>query len=267
MTTGIQCRAAEFLLLQVCPPGGRPENAGVLLLDGESGELQWRFRRDWEEVADTEDLDVLLELDGMISAWERDLGGAGVLAQLGDASGFLRVGERRAVGVHSLTGSLNRLYRENVQPKVLPFRTHLPQFSARAAAGKFGEHMEVEEEGWTEAPAGLRLTEDMFAAHVTGRSMLPVIPDGALCAFRAFGAGSRQGKLVLVMNYGETGENRFTVKRYRSSKRTTGDDAWEHEEIRLEPLNPEFESWTLEEGSNVRVIAEFVQVIEEEEPR
>ena len=41
--------------------------------------------------------------------------------------------------------------------------------------------------------------------------MEPRIPDGSLCVFRYNVVGSRNGKLVLVMHYGETGENRFTA--------------------------------------------------------
>ena len=101
--------------------------------------------------------------------------------------------------------------------------------------------MEADQEDWIEAPADLRLTEDMFVAHVVGRSMEPRIPAGSLCIFRRNVTGSRQGRLVLVENYGETGENRYTIKRYTSLKRQTGEEEWEHETIRLEPLNPEYE--------------------------
>ena len=74
--------------------------------------------------------------------------------------------------------------------------------------------MEASDEDWMEAPPDLRLTEDMFVAHVVGRSMEPRIPAGSLCVFRRNVTGSRQGRLVLVENYGETGENRYTIKRY-----------------------------------------------------
>ena len=97
--------------------------------------------------------------------------------------------------------------------------------------------------GW-KLPPDLRLTDDMFVAHVVGRSMEPRIPAGSLCVFRRNVTGSRQGRLVLVENYGETGENRYTIKRYKSVKRQSGEE-WEHETIRLEPLNPEYEAWEL----------------------
>jgi SOS-response transcriptional repressor LexA len=120
--------------------------------------------------------------------------------------------------------------------------------------------MEVEAEDWEEMPPDLRLTEDMFIAHVVGRSMLPKIPDGSECVFRGQVVGSRNGKLVLVMHYGEMGENRFTVKRYRSVKMQT-EEGWAHEKIFLEPLNPEFEAWELTEDSPIKVIGEFVRVL------
>ena len=91
--------------------------------------------------------------------------------------------------------------------------------------------------------------------------MEPRIPDGSLCVFRYNVVGSRNGKLVLVMHYGETGENRFTIKRYRSVK-AQSEEGWKHEKIVLEPLNPEYEPWELEENSPIKVLAEFVTVLE-----
>jgi SOS-response transcriptional repressor LexA len=63
-----------------------------------------------------------------------------------------------------------------------------------------------------------------------------------------------------VENYGETGENRYTIKRYKSVKRQSGEE-WEHETIRLEPLNPEYEAWELS-PSDIRVVGEFVRVLD-----
>ena len=124
--------------------------------------------------------------------------------------------------------------------------------------------MPVEEEGWVEAPPGLRLSEDMFVAQVVGRSMEPHIPDGARCIFKARVAGSRQGKWLLIENFeeSEAGGQRYTVKRYRSEKVYNEDGTWRHTRIILEPLNPEFEPWTIEEGHQCRVIAEFVCLLD-----
>jgi SOS-response transcriptional repressor LexA len=190
------------------------------------------------------------------------MGAAELLAWMEDhLSNTVQISDRESVLVDSFETSATRLYKQYVSPKVLSFRTHLPKYSLRAAAGRFGERMEVEPEDWEEVPEGLKLTEDMFIAHVVGRSMQPRIPDGSLCVFRHNVVGSRNGKLVLVMHYGETGENRFTIKRYRSMKAAT-DEGWRHEKIILEPLNPEYEAWELEENSPIKVIGEFVTVLE-----
>jgi SOS-response transcriptional repressor LexA len=142
--------------------------------------------------------------------------------------------------------------------------THLPLYSLQVAATKFGEdrEVEVEAEGWVKAPEKLRLTPDMFVGRVVGRSMEPRIPEGSLCIFRRGVVGSRQGRLVLVERFGATDTStRYTIKRYTSKKRRTGEEEWEHDEVRLEPLNREFEGFDLKEGE-ARVIAEFVQVLE-----
>ena len=82
--------------------------------------------------------------------------------------------------------------------------------------------------------------------------------------FRAGVVGSRQGRLVLVENFAESDEGgeRYTVKRYRSRKRAGPDGGWEHEQIVMEPLNPDYDAWELREQDQVRVLAEFVQVLE-----
>jgi phage repressor protein C with HTH and peptisase S24 domain len=134
------------------------------------------------------------------------------------------------------------------------------------AAGKFLDNEEISEEGWEEAPVGMRLSEGMFVARIVGRSMEPRIPDGSLCIFRSGVTGSRQGRLVLVEHMGGGTNDRYTVKRYFSDKRKEPDGAeggtWSHGVIRLEPLNPEFDAWELNpEEDRFRVIAEFVEVL------
>ena len=122
--------------------------------------------------------------------------------------------------------------------------------------------MSGEVESWHRAPSGLRLTEDLFAAWVVGRSMEPLIPDGSLCVFRANVRGTRQGKRLLIEKFDETDfAARYTVKRYTSVKVSGADeDEWAHETIRLEPLNPEFEAFDLAPDA-FRVVAEFVEVL------
>jgi SOS-response transcriptional repressor LexA len=107
----------------------------------------------------------------------------------------------------------------------------------------------------------------MFAARVVGRSMEPLIPDGSLCLFHAAVTGSRQGKRLLIQRLGASDSSaEFTVKTYTSKKAETGEDQWGHVSITLKPLNPEFEAMVFgpeDEHRRFRVIAEFVQVLEE----
>ena len=80
--------------------------------------------------------------------------------------------------------------------------------------------------------------------------------------------GSRQGKRLLIQRLGATESSaEFTVKVYTSQKKPAGEEQWRHVAIRLQPLNPEFEAMEFgpeDEHSQFRVIAEFVQVLEEE---
>ncbi len=144
--------------------------------------------------------------------------------------------------------------------------TCVPLVPLKAAAGAFGDphHIEVEEFEWVTVESRLRLRPGMFVAQVVGRSMEPVIPDGAWCLFRAPVEGTRQGKIVLVQlrdaTDPETGE-RYTVKRYESEKAVMG-DSWRHERITLKPTNPDFEPIVLTDADEVQlqVVAEMIEV-------
>ncbi len=254
----------ESLLVEAAVPGQPACVVGVLLLDPEANRLRLRFRRDWDELfTDPEDVEYFAALEQDLEARAGEAGAGEMLRQLEDSlSNSVLVTERERVVVEDWDKVLARLYRKHVQARVLPFRTHLPMYSVQAAAGGFGEAMEAEGEGWMEAPRDLRLQPDMFIAHVTGRSMLPRIPPDSLCVFRGGEAlvGSREGKLVLVENQGETGENRYTIKRYESEKQQS-EDSWEHKTITLHPLNPEYEPWELTPG-RIEVKGIFVRVLD-----
>lgn len=103
---------------------------------------------------------------------------------------------------------------------------------------------------WEDAP---HFTKDMFVARVRGRSMEPVITDGAACLFRRVDAPSPE-RAVLVRHGGttdpETG-GAFTVKRYRNAGGR----------VMLEPVNADFAPLVVNDGDDVRVIAEVVKVI------
>ncbi|GAB4335806.1 MAG: DEAD/DEAH box helicase family protein [Desulfobulbaceae bacterium] len=147
------------------------------------------------------------------------------------------------------------------------YQTCLPLIPLKAAAGTFSDPQQIQDSDfeWVEVRSQHRLRPGMFVAQVVGRSMEPLISDGAYCIFRAPVEGTRQGKTVLVQMRDamdpETGE-RYTVKKYESEKVQAG-DSWRHTRIILKPVNPDFEPIVLtgaEEGE-LQVIAEFVEVL------
>ena len=145
--------------------------------------------------------------------------------------------------------------------------TCVPLVPLHAAAGAFGDLQRVEDDDfeWVAVETTHRLRRGVFVARVVGESMEPTIPDGAYCLFRAPVEGTRQGKIVLVqMRDGTDPEDgqRYTVKRYESEKAGDG-GSWHHREIRLEPVNPDYEAIVLTGGDEgaLRVVAEVVEVL------
>lgn len=260
----IHARArGEYVLLQLALPGQPVHDVGVLLVDADpdSGRHALRLRSRWEDLAGAEDASYLAALHRDFQDKIAELGARRLLESWEDSlSHVLRVSEREAVAVDSFLRVADRIFEQHVEKiPVERFRTHLPLFTLRAAAGKFGADEDVQEEDWLRAPEGLRLTEGMFVAHVEGRSMEPRIPDGSLNIFRAPVVGSRQGKIVLAELIGV--HERFTVKKYTSLKSFTGDDRWEHVRVRLEPLNPEYEALDLTPDQIKYVVAEWIQTL------
>jgi hypothetical protein len=192
-----------------------------------------RLRRHWDDLADPEDASYLAALERDFLDKIEEAGARHFLESLEDSlSHVLRITEREAVAVDSFSRVADRLFERHVEKlRVDRFRTHLPLYTLRAAAGKFGADEEVEEEDWVRAPE----------------------------SFRAPVVGSRQGKLVLVELLGV--HEKFTVKRYTSRKVSTGEDEWEHQSIRLEPLNPEFEPLDLR-PDQLNVVAEWICTLE-----
>ena len=146
------------------------------------------------------------------------------------------------------------------------FKTLLPLFTLKAAAGYFGGGDAVEPEAWIEADGLGRLDELMFVARAVGRSMEPVIHDGDFVVFRRDPAGTRQGKTVLAQYRGladpETGGS-FTVKRYSSEKRSDRDTGWQHSNIVLSPLNRDFRPIIVpaDRADDFKIVAEFIAVL------
>jgi phage repressor protein C with HTH and peptisase S24 domain len=261
MPTALQMRSLDYIVLEVCLPGGRPENVGVILLDKDANQLYVKARRDWDSF-DTEEAEVLSELEGLIESMARDHGAAEALAYIESAfSGVVRATDRQSTVAADPEARLRRLYRENVNTVgAVP----VVQLSA-AAGGLSEEQLPGELIGSTDPPPNVRLAPGMFAARVVGRSMEPLIPDGSLCLFRPHGGGSRNGQKLLIEKFGSSDATaQFTVKMYRSEKQVHEDGTWEHSRIRMIPLNPEFEEWNLT-PEEFKVIGEFVAVLPPEE--
>jgi SOS-response transcriptional repressor LexA len=253
----------EYVLLQLALPGEPVHDVGVLLLDADpdSARHALRLRTHWEDLAGPDDAVYLAALERDFQDKIAELGPQRLLESWEDSlSHVLRVSQREAVPVDSFSRVADRIFERHVEKiAVQRFRTHLPLYTLRAAAGKFGADEEVEAEDWVRAPEGLRLAEGMFVVHVEGRSMEPRIPDGSLNIFRGPVVGSRQGKIVLVELIGM--HERFTVKRYTSRKSAAGEDEWRHECVRLEPLNPEYEAFDLTPDRIKYVVAEWIQTL------
>jgi SOS-response transcriptional repressor LexA len=258
--------SSAYYVLQAEFPGGGLNPIGLLLEDPTSNQLHLRLRRDLETLAGDEDAEVLLALAQDLKGKAAEMGAAALLRSLEDSlSNAIQITDRQPVQVGNFEWSLNQLFREHVPTSVRKFETHVPVYSLRAAAGKFLENDEIQEEGWEEIPASLRrkLDPDLFAAHIAGHSMEPQIPDGSLCLFRANLPGSREGKLVLAQ---DCANKAFAIKRYQSEKNC--DDAleeqgsWSHRRIHLISLNPAYDSWYLTaEEDKYRILAEFLTVL------
>lgn len=210
---------------------------------------------------DEGEADILAALPDDLLRKAGEMGGLQLLEWLEDSlSGFFRIGDRESIVYSDAVSTVDRLFDQHVDSEVKEFVTHLPLYGLRAAATKFGEGMDAQEERWVRAPENLRLTEGMFAAHVVGRSMEPLIPDGSVCIFRAPVTGSRAGRYLLIEKFGETDfASRYTVKRY-ARRGALAESAEREGPIRLEPVNREFEAFDLD-GDEFRVVAEFVQVL------
>jgi SOS-response transcriptional repressor LexA len=257
-------RQGIYVLLESHLPGQSARNIGVYLVDPASGRLWLRMRRAYEGLAEPEDIEVLQALEEDILAHASEIGAEAFLASLEDSlSNVIRVSDRQSVEIDAFSRVADRLFDEHVEKiAVEPFRTHVPLYSLRAAAGRLGEEMEPAAEDWVRAPEGMRLDSGVFVAHVVGRSMEPRIPDGSLNLFRFHPVGTRQQKILLIERFGVTDETaRYTVKTYTSTKVSAGEDQWRHRSIRLEPLNPEFEGWDLE-PDDFAVVAEWLRVLE-----
>ena len=265
MTSLSQLRAGKFALFQVSFPGRGEETSGVLVWDESTGEAGLRFRRDFHLIADEDMLEVLVELERDLESklYEMKVKGFLEWAQ-STLSNSLLLSDPESTAIDTLERTLTRLYRKHVPANIQRYETHLPYVALAAAAGSWGESMNPtsfaeQTEDWIEVTDDLSIDDQMFVAQVVGRSMEPEIPDGSLCIFRYQPVGSRDGRKVLVENFSDSSQ-RYTAKRYLSENDDEGQVVGRR--VILQPLNPEYNPWELEEGEDVRILAEFIRVIE-----
>lgn len=248
----------EFRLLRAL---GEP--CGVAVFDPGSGLAAFRFRRDWDQFAG-EEAETLEALAVDLERKYEEMGADEFFRWIdSNLSSALSVDDMVRVIGRDVETTAQALYRRHVRSAPAKFSTHLPLYSIRAAAGGFGPDSESEIEDWVEVHQSRALRQDEFVLRITGRSMEPDIPDGALCVFRKYSAGSRQGQIVLVQKVTGSGSGgEVTIKRYASTARKTF-EGWEHASIRMQPANPEFGEWRLDEGERYRTVAVFERVLEE----
>ena len=150
------------------------------------------------------------------------------------------------------------------------YSTALPFYPLSIAAGEFGDStVTYEPESWfiVEGLTTRRaLSASMFVAQVQGKSMEPVIPDGAYCLFTFEVGGTRNGRIVLAQKADISDEDTgasFTIKAYHSTKRADQDTGWRHENITLRPANPDYQEIVIpaENADDFRIVAFFVEVL------
>ena len=146
----------------------------------------------------------------------------------------------------------------------------IPFYDFYAAAGSFSEMQENKDFKMLEVPDQYSTEQKYFACRVIGESMNRRIKNNSICIFRESLGGSRNGKIVIVENYGKDDEeynSSFTIKTYASEKRASDDGEWEHSVILLKPnsTKSKFKDIVLheEDCENMRIVGEFVTVLDE----
>lgn len=152
---------------------------------------------------------------------------------------------------------------------LIPFENSVPLYDLSAAAGDFSEQQRVsdDEKEFIRVPEGIRISEDHFACRVVGESMNKVIPNGAICLFKKYHGGSRNGLIVLARHTDRQDTDfgsQYTVKEYHSTK-YRHEEEWYHQAITLIPQSddPGYQPLQLQDDdlSSFSVIGVFEEVL------
>lgn len=177
-----------------------------------------------------------------------------------------------AIAEHFMN-QLQPLHKEKKEIRIEPeinndvkYIDFLPLYSAKAACGYFGEGEIVDELGWIRVEGMGKLNRNMYVVQAVGHSMEPTIHDGDYCVFRSNPAGSRQGKIVLAQHHNFYDANYaggYSIKTYISKKKYNENGNWMHEEIALEPQNPNYNPIIINEenAEDFRIVGEFVGIV------
>ena len=243
-------------------PTDEPNAPGTCIyLDGLSGALHGNPETQRRDIEITN----LLESRGyfVVRLPASELDDRAAMARFFYTLGKELLGRDRARAVRDETGWFEGDAPANVVPfeRVQPsdeekYATCVPLVTLKAAAGKFGDAVAVEEAEWVRPATRQRLHKGMFVAQIVGKSMEPRIPDGAYCLFAAPLLGHPNAKVALVQLRSpdiETG-GAYTVKKLEEA----GD------RVRLVPLNTAFEAMEFAaDEEDVRPVAELVQILPE----
>lgn len=165
-----------------------------------------------------------------------------------------------------INGPSNKVKSPLIRVLDVPNNNTIPYYDLKIAAGAFSTQQMVENIKYIELENENNIKKNYFACKVIGESMNKIIPNGSICLFEKHFGGTRNGKIVLVemTDYtdSDTGSN-YTIKEY-SSKKTTSEDGWKHEEIILLPKsNKEYSPIILrdEETITLKVVGVFIKVL------
>ncbi len=158
---------------------------------------------------------------------------------------------------------LARLGHEVFAAEAPPPRGAVPVMSLQAAASRFGGTRSVEVSAWLRLK-GARQTQltGRFVAQVTGRSMSPTVPSGALALFRGPVVGPLEGRVVVAewRDYTdpETG-GAYVLKRVGAVELRPRGGL----QLQLRSDNPDFPPLLVDaqDANELRIVAELERVL------
>ncbi len=178
---------------------------------------------------------------------------------------------RQKIAKHARGVVLQFRYVDAADVERTAFQECVPLVSLRAVASGWGDKQiplsdmaeSTSLDDWVTWDDHPPFEKGMFVARISGRSMEPVIADGAYGLFRPLGTRDPVNRNVLVwaedLEDSEHGGN-YTLKRYTTTEAQALQEGRAEWQLVLKPANPDFEDVVLggDAGRRARVIAELV---------